>query len=124
MLIGMGKTNRIHILAKMESSSFDFHLTGSRAFGNFRSESDYDFFAENNSTLQTFLVNIGFNLLSASKYNDRHTIRVYHHPTEIDVQIVKSVSQKLEAQIKLKNFPGFNAIDKKQKTALWNLVLP
>ena len=89
-------------LLKMEKSEFQFHLTGSRRFGNHSTLSDWDFFTDDNEEVVRFLCDLGFRVYFEDRYNiypDSQTVVVLRHSAfNIDVQIVKDVETKRMAQ--------------------------
>jgi len=63
MIIGKqwGEMSKLDkILYRIESSEFKFRLTGSRFFGGAKEGSDYDFYVESGSDVESFLKNLGF----------------------------------------------------------------
>jgi hypothetical protein len=95
------KRHFIHILTKLDGSSFDFHLTGSCFFRNsYVTGSDIDFFTQNTPEVEKFLLDLGFIKRLVHMYLDANTIAVYRLIGEIniDIQLEKNVHQKIIVQ--------------------------
>ncbi len=112
------------------SSRFVFTLTGSRFFGGYTANSDWDFFIQESGEVERFLSSIGFLPLSFTNYKDELTSKVYRHSQEkIDVQLVKNSVIKLRAQEILYNIqvssPYFATIFKEKwfvREMFWNFA--
>lgn len=112
MLFGtdLGLSGTLH---RMNESQFEFHLTGSRFFGNYGLGSDYDFFVQFeqpftadslcDTTIVKELVKLGFRTLMGSDYTDKLTVAVYRKPAtkdecQIDVQLCLDAALKSQVQ--------------------------
>jgi hypothetical protein len=107
----------------------EFVLTGSRFFGDSNLGSDWDYFTQNTPEIEEWIKNKGGLLLSLSIYTDRHTVKVYRLLIEglamIDIQLVKDVNTKREAQNKIfNNGLGSYLVNKSLAKCIWNAVLP
>lgn len=134
MLLGLQaiENTRESVLEKMRNSDkFEFHLTGSRAFGGWNSSSDYDFFCENSQEVKEFLLSCKFYYLkkinnvlySENAYVDDNIAEVLRHHSGIDVQLQKDVSKKMKAQKLLLLFwLHLKATPKENRYKLWNLA--
>ena len=114
------------LFVKMEESSCDFYLTGSRLFGEANESSDYDFFAANSTTVVQFLLSNGFYHQEWAEYSneDEFIVAVYRH-TEypIDVQLVDNIELKRVAQtFLLDSVPPSTLRDKSIRRHFWNLA--
>lgn len=100
-------------LQKMENSEFEFHLTGSRFFGNYTLHSDYDFFVQlpktklKDTSLANLLADCGFKVLMGADYTDKLTAVVYRKPAtkdepQIDVQLCLDAELKCQVQENLR----------------------
>lgn len=121
-----GRTTKLSTLELMEKSEFNFHLTGSRFFGTATEKSDYDFFIEDSEAVRTQLIKWRFYIESTGiTYADTQTIRIYKHPDNIHIQLVRNVPLKEKAQSILKDFyrKGNNyRMTKPQLRRIWDLV--
>ena len=125
------------VLLKMEESPFNFHLTGSRFFGDHNVDSDYDFFTKDTPEVRIFLESLGLEAQHISQYSeDQLLTAVYHLELEddrcqilpgfegIDVQLVEELDDKIFCQETLKEFYPHGLPGKKTgHSDLWNLVL-
>lgn len=95
----------------MDKSPFKFYLTGSRAFGTDRPDSDWDFFAKDNAILQAYLVGIGFTEHFKSYKDDPQIVTVYRKEgvgrKSVDIQLVTDINKKMAAQYALKEQQNF-----------------
>ncbi len=114
------------VLAKLESSHFEMFLTGSRFFGEFSDESDYDFFTEECGEVEAFLLDNGFVLDSLFEYfGDPTFSKVYTFEDEtgkIQVQLIhpKEFSRKqLIQRLLTTSHPHGLPRDKNLKRELW-----
>lgn len=136
MLAGMsvGITSLQIVLANLQTSTFTFHLTGSRYFGTNSEYSDYDFFVQDDhlseydvSGVRYSLVDKGFNLDFSHDcdYNeDISIVYVYKHPYGIHIQIVKDFEIKKKAQSSLfVNGASIHLRDKSLAKVLWKTAL-
>ena len=101
-------------LAALKEAPFEFHLTGSRFFGNAHHDSDWDFFTEDSIEVREFLQNQGFeNLNDKLEVNPKDLYRedpniatVFESVfAKVQVQLVQNVGQKIVAQDILKESP-------------------
>lgn len=110
----------------LSASSFDFHLTGSRYFGNATIASDWDFYAQDSIAIREFLEQNGFRREAkySSEYVDLNVARVYVSKlASIDVQLQNNVNLKTAAQLILKNLVAvhtWNTKSKEDRRLLWN----
>lgn len=114
----------IHItpLHVLEGDSIrTYHLTGSRFFECEGLASDFDFFVQEDSTVGSFLVENGFEIISKTPYDDSQVVSVYRHPFGVDIQIVKSAEIKHNAQELLKSL-GYRRPSKRSWNAAINYV--
>lgn len=74
-----------------------FYGTGSRVFGGWEEESDWDFFAADDPDIEVLLLKLGFKKVRDS-YHSRFTITVFRHECKIDVQLVSDVAAKQKVQ--------------------------
>lgn len=126
------------LLARITELPHEFHLTGSRSFGNARPDSDWDFVVEPRYSvgeslddLCNILFKVGFRYSHNSNYQDTATLSVmrYQGPDGvIDVQI-GDVDLKMTAQryIKSQLFSLYNLFaaqgDKGALSTLWDTAL-
>ena len=122
MIKGVVLDETQQILRTLEDSPFEFYLTGSRFFGNFRQDSDYDFFVEENAI--DWLRNNVFEKLPTHNYLDLLTISVFQKGN-VHIQVVKDVVLKSRAQQLIKEtIPGiYFTFNKTNHSLLWNLVI-
>ena len=122
-------------IMELRTSSFHFHLTGSRFFEDHNSISDYDFFAQEGQEIENFLLDLGFKKIETlSYYNDDQIINVFRlrinnswidiQNSWIDIQLVKDVELKriVQKTIKEKYFIQYLKMDKMQRRDLWNVL--
>lgn len=114
-------TARQEIIKKLEESSFDFYLTGSRFFGNSGIAADIDLFTQDSVEVEVFLKELGFIKLPQNFYNnqklDVNTARVYRATlAQIDVQLVEKPHVKFNLQIWLKEN---NLVPPKLNANIW-----
>jgi len=111
-------------------SEYLFYLTGSRFFGTHTEESDFDFFAQYETSVVTSLQHVGF-----SPETDSGAVPVYASVEQdtvavlaldnCHVQLVRDINKKLTVQKLLRqNFYLVEDFltDKKQAKAIWSLV--
>lgn len=116
-------------IMKMMESEHNFHLTGSRFFGNSTNHSDWDFFIQDSPQVRNWLVANNFKINKNSKYySDGFCVDVYrYYITDthwIDVQIVNDVSLKIKAQDLIKLTVPPNALENKAFARIvWRLAL-
>ena len=55
------------MVQKLENSGFEFFPTGSRYFGGYKPDSDWDFMAQASSEVEEFLTSNGFEAISAEE---------------------------------------------------------
>ncbi len=122
------------MLAKMESSPFHFHLTGSRYFGGATSMSDWDVFVEDSDDVKSWLDSQGFIKEGRSEYADSCLVCRYIYVPKpgpvIDVQVVNRLKVKLSAQLILKEMGSLQALigkspieAKAEKTRIWDRAI-
>lgn len=98
----------------MANHKSEFHLTGSRFFGNHKVWSDYDFFTQYTEEMEKELKSNGFETLDPvlwnnSKYHEDPNIALVLqakdcHP-HLQIQLVMSFDLKMKAQALLKSIP-------------------
>lgn len=108
MIEGIKKTKTEHTLQLLEESPFQFHLTGSRAFGTHHQNSDWDFFVQDNEdesfgdgTIRVWLTSKGFKMEAEPMYESSNTAYVYRLG-EVHIQVVHDAEMKSLAQNLLK----------------------
>lgn len=108
----------------LETSEFQFHLTGSRAFNCAKSDSDWDFFCQNSPEVQDFLVQNDFYPDSFAGYE---TSTLVFKRENIHIQLVDSFESKLKAnnEILTNRYLHIlhNSLDKSKRKHLWNYLL-
>lgn len=123
-------SEREQIIARLNSSSQPFYLTGSRFFDGNTPQSDWDFFTDYN--VDGFLESLGFHKMHFPAYRDSATVSVYrnpwHHVANIHVQVTGTfLRRKIRAQELLRvMWPFLDANVKENKTRrleLWNEAL-
>lgn len=127
MITGMKNT----VLDELYFSAFEFHLTGSRFFGNHNQNSDYDFIVPEDDKMEQFLMNLGFKPSKSGRYLDHQTSLLYHHSGDEDskngyhVQVTKNVNLKLRVRdfIKQHLIELHNYLPKNHRKLLWNALL-
>lgn len=124
------------VVKTLEMSKFEFHLTGSRFWGNVTNSSDWDFFVQNSDEIHEWLHANGFERLAASsayagdgmcdcvyvlgsetQCNDA-CIR-YLPSNEVHVQVVKSAMLKNSIQTELFRLYPDGFVDKGQARLVW-----
>lgn len=99
MIYGRTFTGTEKILHEMQNSNIHFYLTGSRYFGGWNNESDWDFFVESSPDAISWLIKNNFELdLESSDYRDNNTLAVYKHK-KWDIHIQVSQDAALKAQV-------------------------
>lgn len=103
---------------------FVFHLCGSRFFGDFRIDSDWDFIADHSDELVEWLNQNGFTLRwdRGSKYKDVNTLCCYDCQ-DVQVILCVSVARRLEARKSFLPLDPFqdSGLDRKD-TETWNKI--
>ena len=127
MILDLPDNSVENIIMELKTSSFHFHLTGSRFFGDIGFNSDYDFFTQEDPGTKNFLLNLGFREIKNHYYNDDQIINVFRlriNNSWIDVQLVKNVELKrmVQKSIKGKYLKQYLRMDKIQRRHLWNLL--
>lgn len=95
---------RNQVIYNLEASEFTFHQTGSQLFGGMNELSDYDFYAEDSSEIQAWLLAQGFELHFLAYNDDPQIVSVYRHVEGIDVQLVEDIAKKTLVQDILKEY--------------------
>ncbi len=94
------------ILLGLANSTRNFYLTGSRFFGAYRTDSDYDFFVQDDISIGVYLTDWGgFTPIFSSQYKDSNTLSVYRfkdQKIQVDIQIVKDAALKQAIQTAFK----------------------
>jgi len=110
------------ILNTLMESEIDFYATGSRFFGGYVSQSDFDFFTDVTQVTADFLHSIGFVRDYETNYNSVEVACVYsHEAANIHVQLVRDVEAKNIVQEILKEEKAFLGITKIEQRKIWNL---
>lgn len=98
----------------MANHKSEFHLTGSRFFGNHKEWSDYDFFTQYTEEMEKELRSNGFATLDSTLWGD---LRYHGDPNialvlqakdcypQLQIQLVKDFDLKVKAQALLKFMP-------------------
>lgn len=117
-------------LLLLEESSYEFFLTGSRLFGGYRQNSDYDFFVQEGKEVESYLQELGFVEDTGASYDDDQSfVKVLTLNTNegvVQVQLIKRdmLARKELAQRLLQGryqgcgLPG----DKSHQKELWFLT--
>jgi len=125
----------VEVLAELANSSFEFHLTGSRFFGYYNPESDWDFFVEaqalyGGSGLLDFLQDAGFYLESSPvDYRGMTGItQIWKHGyAPVHIQVVEDAKAKVNVQCTLNSdsrlVTQMGKLSKEGRKALWNAAL-
>ena len=93
----------IEVLKRLESSPFDFYLTGSRFFGLNDAYSDYDYFVKGSVDLYNFLIGEKFYRLPFDLYDDPFVEDVYEFGPGANHRIHIQIGQTVEAKIRAQN---------------------
>lgn len=113
------------ILGALEKSVFKFYLTGSRFFGGFTPNSDWDYFVQDEPDVREYLNSLGFHsdpnqdLLG---YDDSTIVSVWQL-NDIHMQLVVNADFKFEVQTYLSRMTNMRAIPKTARKHLWNLAI-
>jgi hypothetical protein len=110
MIYGAPKHESTGLIASLTTSNIAFHMTGSRYFGNFSRNSDYDFFCQDTNDARKFVKELcgGYRVdivAVPNSYLDYLTttvFRVSECTPYIDIQMVMSVKMKLVARDTIK----------------------
>lgn len=136
------KSSSASIRGMMRQSKIEFHLTGSRYFGNAKPTSDWDFFTENDQDTVQWLRDAGFRCIKENhQYKDCQVVSVWRYggvpiteqegevfsfTSQIDVQIVTASYLKMKAQAYIFSNPWLlerhNKSHKTERSVLWDLV--
>lgn len=110
------------VLAQTELS---FYPCGSRFFGGFRSDSDYDFFAPDAAEYRDFLQARGFRSGNLEDYFDVNTRSTWHRE-DVTVILVQSCAARLDVQTALRVGRAERPAkgDSKGWTALYQRICP
>ena len=115
------------VMDALSQSKFEFHLTGSRYFGNSTAESDYDFYADYTADgIRPFLKSLGFvaqrKYDGLAQYHDVNIAEVWQHKiANIHIQLQKDMAMKKYAQQVMKIFyPSWVTVAKAQRHHWWN----
>jgi len=116
------------IFNKMAQSQANYYLTGSRFFGTYTVNSDWDFYVADCPEVRKELENLGFTE-EKNSYSDGLTSKVYvHQSANVHVQCVKDIHVKEHVQNSLlvtsKKHPSFfKNISKKREYELWQTMI-
>lgn len=128
------KVNNVQsILYQMQAMQSTFYLTGSRYFGNFNKDSDWDFFTQDNPGVIDSLKSLGFTEISSDATTDTRydreqfkTILEFNAVDgDVQIQFIKNVFSKIYVQNHIfKEYKTeFNSMDKIARSKLWALLL-
>ena len=115
------------VIQKLQDSSFEFYLTGSRFFTTDHEQSDWDFFTSNNKEVIAYLSTLGFQKVNTKySYFDKQTVGVMRFGSpylyHIDIQLVLDVEIKQIAQEILTMKPPVKTSDDANLAQQWNTV--
>lgn len=126
------RTDIPEMLAAMNNSSIEFHLTGSRGWPNqlhagVNIMTDWDFFADNNHKTLDFLFENGFEQEFNNPYEgDPNSASVWRYDgiPSIHVQAVRNVGLKLEVESMIRKYlpMTFYKLTKDQRKSVWKLM--
>lgn len=105
----------------VRESDLNFHLTGSRYFGNSGPHSDYDYFVQDGLGVMHELVNAGFFHCMDESYCDKNTTFVFKKD-DVHIQLTKDVNKKIIAQRLILQSGLSDKLSKEDRKNLWNLV--
>lgn len=121
------------IIALLCSFDESFHLTGSRFFGNFHPNSDWDFFVSNCAATKKKLLKIGFKEVNSEimvdlGYDKSQFSSILECQAEdgvIQIQLLQNTYSKERVQelIKSEYLDEFNSMSKPERKKLWSLLL-
>jgi hypothetical protein len=107
----------------LSESSYRFHLTGSRVFGGYNKESDWDYFCKHTMEVQHFLAENGFK----AEHISYETATLVMVRGDIHIQLVSDFGKKLNVQNMILGNPDLHRImlseDKAIRKALWSYLL-
>jgi len=112
------------VIKLLENSEFKFYLTGSRFFGGYTANSDYDYFAKATDPVRHYLSWLGFDedTISMDYFPaDANTTAVFTSPCKkIQVQLQYDVEAKLRIQSIIKSsIPQFQFFEKYVRKSIW-----
>jgi hypothetical protein len=115
------------VIEKMqECKHLEFYLTGSRYFGDYNSESDWDFFVEESDAAVDFLNSNGFVIDAEHTYSDPTVLKVYRRKgrlgMSVDIQVIAPhmFETKKLAQACIFNTAAYRSCNNKEKKKfLW-----
>lgn len=111
------------VLKELAQSDRTFWLTGSRFFGTHRSNSDYDFFTQDDVDIERYLCEeLGFHREWGESYSDPIAKSCWKKDN-IHVQVVKDADLKLEVQMWLKKHPRLLSCDKTMNKGVWTTAI-
>lgn len=137
VIVGTQCSPTERVLNELRTSCYEFHLTGSRFFGNVNEESDWDFFVQPSSLLksdwglESFLKSLGFEQISyaiesdTAGYGDASIYCIFHHQeANIHVQLLYPgyASLKVKIQEILKRDPYYLHCDKVERRNYWRFA--
>lgn len=105
----------------VRESDLNFHLTGSRFFGNDGLNSDYDYFVQDGLGVQYELMRAGFVHCMDESYCDKNTTYVFRKD-DVHIQLTKDVEKKIKAQRLIFASDLSDRLSKEDRKTLWNLV--
>ena len=120
-IINMAEKLPLRVMKLAEEERFKFFLTGSRYFGTYTNNSDWDFFVEFSYEVKIWLEKEGFEKKTNTDYDDKTVIEAYS-AGGVDIQLVTDVELKNTAQELLKKNNLFGR-DKNINKLLWKAVL-
>jgi len=122
-----------NIIAYLDMSINTYYLTGSRFFGNFKEDSDWDFFAFASEETRRELVTMGFKRINCENfidlgYNQDQFVDILELEVidgVVQVQLVNNIEAKTQVQNFIKSFylHQFNSMSKNERKELWTLLL-
>lgn len=104
----------------LQNSHVQWFLTGSRFFGGFTSDSDWDFFTEYSPELSEKLEEAGF--VPVSVYRSFINVSEVFRLGNIHVQLVKGATLKSLIQQKIKEKINMRSLKHHEKKAIWHLA--
>jgi hypothetical protein len=107
-------------IAILANSQYEFRLGGSRFFGNYKVDSDYDFFIQTSDEVKTFLRNNEFkNNADNVDYYDVNTESTFKYGKTTAI-LVFSLEKRIRAHDYL--IKNFNGISPKNDVKFWDCI--
>ena len=114
------KSEDLKVIEFLYDSNASWTLTGSRAFGGARENSDWDFFADYSPGLALELEDYGFQRSRA--YQGDQDIDVVYRLGSIDLQLVRDAKLKLKLQEQIKRTVSLETLSHAQRKEIWRLA--